>query len=62
MYLDELIYFQIKVSTAQSAAALVSKMSRRCTARPGASARDLFIRDLFIGGNFEKDSATVGKL
>ena len=30
-------------------------MSRRCTAKPRASARDLFIRDLIIGGNFEKD-------
>ena len=39
----------------QSAAALVSKMSRRCKAKPRASARDLFIRDLFIGGKFEKD-------
>ena len=28
-------------------------MSRRCTAKPGPSARDLFIRDLFIGGKFE---------
>ena len=28
-------------------------MSRRCTAKPEASARDLFIRDLFIGGKFE---------
>ena len=30
-------------------------MSRRCTAKPGASARDLFIRDLFRGGKFKKD-------
>ena len=30
-----------------------------CTAKPGASARDLFIRDLFIRGKFEKDSATI---
>ena len=30
-------------------------MSQRCTAKPGASARDLFIRDLFIGGQLEKD-------
>ena len=36
-------------------------MSRRCTAKPGASAHDLFIkknlfiRDLFIGETFEKD-------
>ena len=30
-------------------------MSWRCTAKPGASSRDLFIRDLFIGGKFEKD-------
>ena len=32
-------------------------MSRRCTTKPGSSARDLFKRDLFIGGTIEKDSA-----
>ena len=48
-------------------------MSRRCITKPLASARDLFIRDLFIGGNlrkiqllfigrtFVKDSATLGE-
>ena len=46
----------------QSAEALVSEMSRRCSAKSGASAHDLFIRDLFKGeksntlGEFEEKS------
>ena len=33
-----------------------------CTAKLEASAPDLFIRDLFIGGKFGKDSVTIYSL
>ena len=57
MYLDELIYFpRTWRSVRQICGSVCIKcMSRRCPAKPGATARDLFIRDLFIGGKFEKD-------